>query len=104
MALMADMGIPLFALRRQVASAIDVIVQTARLSTGRRLVTAISECHFDETSENYVIKDIFTLNNDVSNLELAWTGEKPATLEQLRFVGLVEQMVHTKPMLSESPQ
>ncbi len=99
MALMADMGIPLFALRRQVASAIDIIVQTARLPSGRRLLTAISECHFDETSENYVIKDIFTLNNDLSNLELVWTGEKPATLEQLRFEGLVEHMELTKPML-----
>ena len=100
MALMADMGIPLFALRRQVASAIDVIVQTARLSSGRRLITAVSECHFDETSENYVIKDIFTLNKDAENLELAWTGEKPATLEQLRFEGLVQLMDLTKPMLA----
>jgi pilus assembly protein CpaF len=100
MALMADMGIPLFALRRQVASAIDIIVQTARLASGRRLITAISECHFDEASENYVIKDIFTLTNDPENLELVWTGQKPEMLEQLRMEGLVEQMELTKPMLS----
>ncbi|MGN6367683.1 MAG: CpaF family protein [Phycisphaerae bacterium] len=104
MALMADMGIPLFALRRQVASAIDIIVQTARLPTGRRLLTAISECHFDETSENYVIKDIFTLNNNPENLELAWTGQKPQILQQLRFEGLVDQMDLTKPMLNDPPE
>ncbi len=99
MALLADVGIPLFALRRQVASAIDVIVQAARLPSGRRLITDIAECHFDEKTENYVITDIFKLDQDQEMPRLMWTGTKPATLEQLRFEGLVDQMVLTKPML-----
>ena len=35
LALMADIGIPLHALRRQIASALDLIVLTARLASGR---------------------------------------------------------------------
>jgi pilus assembly protein CpaF len=99
MALMADVGVPLFALRRQVASAIDLIVQTARLNSGRRLVTEISEVDFDEKTENYQIKDIFRLDDNVENPQLVWTGEKPEMLTQLRFEGFVNQMDLTKVML-----
>jgi pilus assembly protein CpaF len=99
MALMADVGVPLFALRRQVASAIDLIVQTARLTTGRRLVTEISEVGFDETTENYVIKDIFRMDDNQENPQLKWTGEKPEMLTQLRFEGFVNQMDLTRCMM-----
>ncbi len=43
MILMAGMDLPLAAIREHVASAVDLIVQQARLSDGRRLVTAIVE-------------------------------------------------------------
>ncbi|MEE9405165.1 MAG: ATPase, T2SS/T4P/T4SS family [Algisphaera sp.] len=43
MALMSEVELPLTALRSQIASAIDVIVQTSRQIGGRRLVTDISE-------------------------------------------------------------
>ncbi|MCL2647133.1 MAG: Flp pilus assembly complex ATPase component TadA [Phycisphaerales bacterium] len=99
MALMADVGIPLFALRRQVASAIDIIVQTARLSTGRRLISHITECHFDESTQNYIAKDIFHLDEVSGEPTLTWTGTRPETIEQLRFEGFVDQMDLTKPML-----
>lgn len=42
MALMADTGLPLTALRAQVASAVDLVVQAQRTSSGRRLVTEIT--------------------------------------------------------------
>jgi pilus assembly protein CpaF len=102
MALMADMGgggIPLFALRRQVASAIDLIVQTARFPSGRRLVTGISEVDFDEESQNYRMRDIFHLEGSGDDAQLAWTRTRPATLEQLQFEGLVPEMDLTRPML-----
>ncbi len=41
--LMAGMDLPLAAIREQIASAIDVVVQQARLPDGRRVVTAIVE-------------------------------------------------------------
>ncbi len=100
LALMADIGIPLHALRRQVASAIDIIVQTARLPSGRRLITAISEVDLDETTQNYRIVDIFRLAEDAQGEpELEWTRTRPATLVQLKFEGLLNEMVLTKPML-----
>ena len=42
-ALLSGIDIPLMALRSQVASAVDVVVHTARLADGSRKVTAISE-------------------------------------------------------------
>ena len=43
MCLMSDIGLPLHALRAQIASAVDIIVQTSRLRDGSRCVTHISE-------------------------------------------------------------
>ncbi|EAQ32099.1 MULTISPECIES: CpaF family protein [Idiomarina] len=43
MVLMGSMDLPVFAIRQQIASAVDIIVQTARLSTGERVVTSIDE-------------------------------------------------------------
>lgn len=41
--LMAGMDLPLTAVREQIASAIDIVIQQARLPDGRRVVTAIVE-------------------------------------------------------------
>ncbi len=97
MALMADVGIPLFALRRQVASAIDLIVQTSRLADGRRMITHISEVDFDETSQNYVVTDLFALAGE--HRALTWTGKKPKMAEEVAFQGLTEQVNLTRPMI-----
>ena len=100
MALMADVAIPLFALRRQIASAIDLIVQTARHSDGRRNTTAISEVHFDEKADHYVINDIFSMTGEGNDRKLVYTGNSSDTLKLILAEGLRDQMVHTQPMLS----
>ncbi|HVS72971.1 MAG TPA: ATPase, T2SS/T4P/T4SS family [Phycisphaerae bacterium] len=99
MALMADVGIPLFALRRQVASAIDVIVQTARLATGRRLVTSIAEVDFDDATQNYIITDIFRITGAGDDAAAQWTGQPSHTLGHLRHEGLDQWIQHTRHML-----
>jgi pilus assembly protein CpaF len=102
MALMADVGIPLFALRRQVASAVDVIVQAARLASGRRLVTTISEVDFDDATQTYVINDIFRVPEaTVEGEEPAaqWTGASAELLRHVRMEGLSGFMEHTRGML-----
>jgi pilus assembly protein CpaF len=43
MVLMAGMDLPVRAIREQIASAVDIIVQQTRFSDGRRRVTAIVE-------------------------------------------------------------
>ena len=99
MALMADIGLPLVALRRQVASAIDLIVQTARLPTGQRLVTGICEVYFDENHDNYVISDVFRLTESAEGRKLEWTGKRPKALDDIIFEGQAATMELTRCML-----
>jgi pilus assembly protein CpaF len=57
-ALLSGIEIPLSALRAQVASAIDVVVHTARLSDGSRKITAISEVLGLKDGE-YQLQDLY---------------------------------------------
>jgi pilus assembly protein CpaF len=60
MAMMSDVSMPLTALRVQLASAVNIIVQVARLQDGSRKVTHITEVlDFDVTTSNYRMQDIF---------------------------------------------
>lgn len=56
--LMSDVALPLSALRRQMASAIQLIVQVARLKDGSRRVLAITEVTGLE-GETVLTQDIF---------------------------------------------
>jgi len=83
MALMSQVELPLFALRGQIASAVDLIVQMSRHLGGRRLVTQISEVGPIDDAGRYSLKDLFTLKplkNDGTGKEvqLTWTGERSA--------------------------
>jgi pilus assembly protein CpaF len=59
MALMSEVELPLKALRSQVASAIQVIIQTSRFSDGSRKLTHIVECLGLSESGEYRIYPIF---------------------------------------------
>jgi len=83
MALMSEVDLPLFAVRGQIASAVDLIVQMSRHIGGRRLVTQISEVRPIDDAGHYRLKDIFTLkplDDDPSGnlVQLAWSGERSA--------------------------
>jgi pilus assembly protein CpaF len=99
MALMSDIGLPLIALRRQVSSALDLVVHTARLPSGRRLVTAISEIYFDSAKDNYVVEEIFALTGVGNDRKLAWTGKRPKALDDIIFEECTAGMNLTRPML-----
>jgi pilus assembly protein CpaF len=58
LALMSDVALPLPALRAQIGSAVDMIVQTARVADGTRKVTHISEVSLGEAGEP-VATDVF---------------------------------------------
>lgn len=88
MCLMADVGLPLAALRRQVALALDLVVQSARLHGGRRLVTHITEIELDEASNTYLMHDIFSLDTTAADPELRWTGRRPRLADELAWRGL----------------
>lgn len=95
LALMSDVGLPLPALRSQIASAIDVIVLIERMSDGTRKVTHVSEAvGLDETT-NYVVSDLFVY--DLRSIdertgrvtgELLPTGEAPSFWRELPARGL----------------
>jgi pilus assembly protein CpaF len=60
MAMMSDIEMPLLALRLQIASGVQSIVQVGREPSGRRVVTHISEVlGYDTESGKYDIADIF---------------------------------------------
>ena len=100
MALMADVGLPLFALRRQVASAIDVLVQTVRLPDGRRMISQIAEVAFEETLQSYLITDIFTVKGHGSSQQLEWTGHPSRLADDPAMEAFAGEMVLTRPVLA----
>jgi pilus assembly protein CpaF len=60
MAMMSDLSMPLVALRLQLGSAVDVIVQTSRLASGARKVTHVTEVvGFSQDDNNYIVNDLF---------------------------------------------
>ena len=76
LALMSGVELPLSALRAQISSAIEVIVQTSRLANGRRMVTEISEVSQLNINGSYTVRPIFEAStlNQRDELALSWTG------------------------------
>ena len=94
MAMMADVGIPLVAMRSQIASAINIVLQVARLRDGSRKVTHISEiAGFDLNRGSYNIRDLYLrtvtgLDPDGQVIsEFRPTGVLPSMLEHLQAAG-----------------
>jgi pilus assembly protein CpaF len=94
MAMMSDVSIPLIALRAQVASAINIVLQVARLRDGTRKLTHISEiAGFDLATGAYDVRDLFVRHvhkvDDDGRVhsELSPTGNLPSMLEHIRAQG-----------------
>ena len=102
MCMMADSGLPLQALRRQVGAAIDIVVQAARLHDGRRLITHISEIGLDEAANAYQVRDIYSLDTKAALPELKWTGIKPKLAGELTWQGLDSRVRLTAALFSGS--
>jgi pilus assembly protein CpaF len=90
MSLMSSVVLPLQALRAQIASAIDLIVQTSRLRDGSRCVTHITEVLGLDVQGNYRIEDVFVRSDvaEKSALALQPTGYIPAAVETVRAMGM----------------
>ena len=94
MVLMAGFDLPIRAIREQVSSAINVIVQTARLRDGSRKVTAVSEIVGME-GDIITMHDIVRFqahgideNNRVMG-EYQYTGVQPVALRRFEEFGVV---------------
>ena len=92
MVLMTGYELPLRAIREQIASAVDLIVHTARLKDGSRKVTNITEVYGIEDDE-ILTHDIFTYQQTAVvdgkiQGDLAPTGVRPTFMGQFARAGV----------------
>ncbi|HTU57404.1 MAG TPA: CpaF/VirB11 family protein, partial [Polyangiales bacterium] len=97
LALMAGLDLPARAIREQIASAIDLIVQQARLTDGSRKILSITELIQLDGSGDFVLRPIYEYvrtgtgpNGDVLG-EFAATGFLPSFLDQFIVRGLIRR-------------
>jgi len=93
MVLMAGMDLPIIAIREQIASAVDLIIQQSRFSDGSRRVTSIAEVTGME-GDTIQLNEIFSFKQDGVNSEgkvqgrFLATGRVPEFYEALRNQGV----------------
>ena len=95
MSMMSEVELPLAAMRMQIGSGVQLVVQVARLQDGSRKVTNITEvCGFDLETQKYVVTDLFErtyqgldARREVMS-ELVPTGALPTFLPQLHEHGV----------------
>jgi pilus assembly protein CpaF len=73
--------LPVASIQRQIASAIDIVVQITRLPGGRRAVTQVSEVSgYDADRKELIVTDIFNFRD---GLHLRPTGYLPTFINEL---------------------
>ncbi|MTI68389.1 MAG: CpaF family protein [Firmicutes bacterium] len=93
MVLMAGMELPIRAIREQITSAVDVIVQQSRLRDGSRKITSIAEVQGLE-GDVIVLQDIYKFEHngydDRGKVkgDFKYTGIKPKFLDKLKGRGV----------------
>jgi pilus assembly protein CpaF len=95
MVLMAGMDLPARAIREQVASAIDLIIQISRLRDGTRRITHLTEVHGME-GQVVTLQDVFTFDYDAGlNADGRFLGGQRPTGIRPRFVDrLAREGIH----------
>jgi pilus assembly protein CpaF len=86
MAMMSDVQLPLRALRFQIGSGIDAIVQVSRERDGRRVVTHISEVEaYDAAHDSYRVRHVFRRDYGLAAQpsRLVPTGLRPSFADRL---------------------
>jgi pilus assembly protein CpaF len=91
--LMSDVGLPMPVARMQVASAIHVVIQIARMLDGSRQVVCISECNGLDERDRYIFQDIYVRT---SQGELVRTGLIPAFHLEIERMKLKHRVKLTK--------
>jgi pilus assembly protein CpaF len=93
MMLMADLEIPSKVLIQQLASAIKMVVQVARLQDGSRKIISIAEVvgvvdGRIETQDIFFFDRVGTTPEGKVQGRFRWSGAKPLSLERLRMAGI----------------
>lgn len=101
--LMAGMDLPLRAIREQIASALDVIVQVTRMKDGTRRVTHVTEVHGME-GEIITLQDVFLFDYAAGMDENGRflgnaipTGIRPKFMEHLHDLGIDLPVLPARP-------
>ena len=99
MSLMGGIDIPLSAIRAQISSAIDLVIQINRFHDGSRKITHVSEVGPLDAEGHATVKDIYLYSKtNGAEEKLIWTGHKPTFAEQVNHaksslpVSLTEQL------------
>lgn len=80
--------LPVTSIHRQIATAVDLIVQAARLRDGRRVVSQVSEVvGVDPDTNRAVLRDLFRFEDDVEQLRP--TGHLPTFMAELMARDLI---------------
>ncbi len=94
MAMMSDVELPLSALRAQVGSAIDIVVQTSRLQDGSRCVTHVTQVVGYDPAQGYQLDNLFERHylgrepDGRVTSELRATGALPACRDMIHALGM----------------
>ncbi len=98
MVLMAGMDLPVRAIREQIASAIDIIIQQTRLKDGSRKITHITEVQGMER-DTIILQDIFLFKENGTDEKGKITGSFTATGIRPKFM---EKLANTRVSLPNS--
>jgi len=104
MALMSGIEMPLIALRGQVASAIDIVVQLGRFHDGSRRVLDIAEVRALDGNGRYDVRSLYTFQISGKTADggvtgqLERTGERPAFAADVVRKGYADRIVATRPL------
>ncbi len=85
--MMAGVDLPIVAIRRQISSAIDLIIQIKRLRSGRRIIAGISELTGME-GEMITMQDIFRYDGNDDQGRFKCLGLVPTFIDRLRAQGI----------------
>ncbi len=108
MCMMSKVDLPLYALRAQITSAIDVVVQMTRFPDGRRDVTGVAEVGDLDAEGRYSVRDLFTYQleeeSDSPVGRLVWTGELSTFRDEPSVRVLRREMALTREIFSTAQQ
>jgi pilus assembly protein CpaF len=106
MILMSGVELPIRAIREMTASAIDIVIQTARLSDGTRKITQVTEVAGMDDELHIKFADIFqfkqmSIDRDTGKVigEFTATGHIPSFYEEL-----VTRGIHLSPEIFKAKQ
>ena len=108
MVLMAGFDLPVRAIREQIASAIDLILQVTRLPDGKRVITSLTEVQGLE-GDTILLQDIFHYRmlpgseRSRTNGELVATGLRPKFLDKLAELNIEVPAASFKAPIGSAP-